>query len=252
MVGEVAVHFAIKLGHFAANGPQNRRGRRTGHAVAAIDHDFQGAGQADVAYDFRGVRGQHVGRGASAAALQGPGFVHHHLAQGLDFVAVNGFAAHHHFEAVVITRVVAAGDLTTAAAQGASRKVEHGRGDHAHVNHLHTHLLQAAHQRVSQAGAAQAPVATHRHRGLPLAQRHRAKSATQLARDVFVHRGRHDAADVIGFEDAGGNGHVGLSKFLNNRRQTTQVEAGDFRWREKPSGWRFEPSAQTIQVFYGQ
>ena len=203
VVGKIAVHFAKQLGHLAANGAQNGRGRSAGHAVAAVHHDFQGARQANVAHDFCGVGGQYVRAGARAAALQRPGFVHHHLAQGLDFVAVNGFAPHHHLESVVVARVVAASHLDAAITQGAGRKVQHGRGDHAHVNHLHAHVLQTAHQRCGKKGAAQTPVPAHGHSGLALAQRKRAKGAAQTQGDFFIDGGRDDAPNVIGFENGG-------------------------------------------------
>jgi hypothetical protein len=58
------------------------------------------------------------------------------VAQRLDLLAKNSAAGQHHLEAVVITRVVAAGELNAAAAQGAGGKVQHGRGRHANVDHL--------------------------------------------------------------------------------------------------------------------
>jgi hypothetical protein len=68
----------------------------------------------------------------------------------LDFVPVDGAPAHHHLEAVVVLRVVAARDLDAAGAQRAGGKVEHRRGHHADVDHLHADRDQAARQRTAQ------------------------------------------------------------------------------------------------------
>ena len=143
----------------------------------------------------------------AAAALQLPGLSLHHLAQTLDFVAINGAAAQYHFEAVVVLGVVAARHLDAALASGAGHKVQHGRGGQANVDDLNTSRHQTPYQRGRQCGATQAAVAPHRHRALTLGQGMRAKCLAQALGHLLIQGGRHDAADVVGFEDRRGDLH---------------------------------------------
>jgi hypothetical protein len=80
-------------------------------------------------------------------------------------------------------------------------KVQHGRGDRAHVDHLDAGGHQALDQRLGQRGARQAPVAPHGHRLFA----GRAGGAAEGPAERFGHVGiesdGHDAADVIGLED---------------------------------------------------
>jgi hypothetical protein len=144
----------------------------------------------------------------AAAGLQLPALGLHGDAQVLDFVAINGAATQHHLEAVVVLGVVAARDLDAAVAQRVGSKVQHGGGDHAHINDGDAGVLQAGHQGFDQSGSAQATVAANGDRGFPLGHGDGAKRPAQAARNVFVDGRRHDAADVVGFEDAGGELHV--------------------------------------------
>ena len=116
VVGEIAVHCAKELNDLAADSPQNARRRGPGYTVARIDHDFERPVQTNIADDAGAVSGQHIVLAAPTAVLQHPAGALHHLAQGLDFGAINRLAGQHHFETVVIARVVAACHLNTALA----------------------------------------------------------------------------------------------------------------------------------------
>ena len=83
-----------------------------------------------------------------------PTFILHHLTQALNLVAVNRPASQHHFEAVVILGVVAAGDLNAAVTQGVGGEIKLRRGDHAYIDHFNTHIQQALYQRLCQGRAA--------------------------------------------------------------------------------------------------
>ena len=216
VIRKVAVHFAEEFNHLATQGAENTGRGGTGHAVARVNHDLHGARQMNVADNALAVIIRHVHRAHAAARLQYPGFVLHHLAQGRNFVAINGAATHDHFEAVVVFGVVAAGDLNAAGAQRVRREIQHGRGAHAHINHLHTRGHQTAHQSRRQGRATQAPITSHGHRGLPLGQRLGAKGLAQTFGHGFVDGGRHDAANVIRFENAGGDVHERLIKKIQS------------------------------------
>ncbi|MPM78480.1 hypothetical protein SDC9_125491 [bioreactor metagenome] len=124
----------------------------------------------------------------------------HRAAQALDFLAVDGLARQHHLEAVVILGIVAAGHLNAALAQRGGCKVQHGRGDHAHIDHLDAHVHQPGHQLRRERRAGQTSVAAHGHHALALGQRRHAKGPAQIAGNVFVQSAGNNAANVIGFE----------------------------------------------------
>ena len=105
-------------------------------------------------------------------------------AQGLNLVTINGAALQHHLEAVVVFGVVAARDLNAAVAQGVRGKVEHGRGNHADINHLYAHIHQALNERSGKFGAAQAPVAPNGHGVAAQLAGAGAKGAPQAAGEV--------------------------------------------------------------------
>ena len=83
-----------------------------------------------------------IGATHAAAGGQLPALLLHSVAQGLDFIAINSPPSQHHFEAVVIFRVVAAGDLDARCTQGMGSKIQHGCRHHAHINHFYACFYQ--------------------------------------------------------------------------------------------------------------
>ena len=143
----------------------------------------------------------------AGTTLQPPAFALHGATQRLDLVAKDGTAIQHHLEAVVVLGVVAAGDLDAALAQRAGRKVQHGRGAGANVDHVQARLGQPELECRYQRRSRQPTVAPHRDRGLALGTRRRSKGPAQTACQRLVHGGGHDAADVIGLENGGSHLH---------------------------------------------
>ena len=101
----------------------------------------------------------------------------------------------------MVLGVVAASHLNARGGQRVGRKVQHGRGDRAHVNDVDTTGRQAAHQRSGQRWPAQAAISPDGHRFLTCSQRPAAKCLAQPKRHGFVDGGRHHAANVISLED---------------------------------------------------
>jgi hypothetical protein len=122
---------AVEVDHLAAERAQDGRRAGAGDAVAGVDDDLHRPRQPAVAGDAVAVLGHDVhralrpGRGV-VLGLDAP-------AQALDVLAVDGAAGQHHLEAVVVLRVVAAGDLDAAAAA-----VPGARGGHV-VQHRRRH-----------------------------------------------------------------------------------------------------------------
>jgi hypothetical protein len=203
MVREVAVDTAVQLDHLAAEGPQDARGGGAGDAVARVDHDLHRTRELAVARDAVRVFGEDVHlRGAPRAGHVGLGF--HQPAQLLDVLAVDRAAGQHHLEAVVVLRVVAAGDLDArgAAVPGARRGhvIEHRRGDGADVDHVQPGRCQALDQGRHQRRPGDPSVTPHRHRLLAQPHGFGAEGSAQMFRERFVERLVDDAADVVGLE----------------------------------------------------
>ena len=124
----------------------------------------------------------------------------------MDGFACERVAAEHHFEAVVVGRIVAAGNHHAAAAAFVdSGKIEHGRGNHADIEDADTAVGQAALDVCHQFGTAQASIASERDAGNAFFG---GFGGDGFADKVggFVGQGfADDAPDVVGFEDAAGD-----------------------------------------------
>jgi hypothetical protein len=132
-------------------------------------------------------------------------------------------AGEHHLEAVVVLRVVAAGDLDAAAAAvlAARRRdvVEHRRRHRAEVDHVDPRRHQAADQRRGETGTRMPAVAADRDRPFAGGKRLAAEGATEVGREGFVDRLVDDAANVVGLEDRSVNLHrVGMEGSGKGRR----------------------------------
>jgi len=118
-------------------------------------------------------------------------------------------AGQHHLEAVVVARVVAARHLNAAACRSVLRgKVQHGRGHHP-TSITSTPASCRPRTRAASSSGPEAAIAPHGHRALALARCDGAKGPVKLQGDVFVQGSGDDAADVIGFGQAGAEGCMG-------------------------------------------
>ena len=206
MVGEVAVHFAEQWDHFAVQGFEQLRGNHTRCAVAAVHHDFQAAGELDVTGDFIGVALQDVNLGdGPCAAGQVVGL--QAGVQGLDLLIGQGVASDDDLEAVVVRRVVAAGEHDPGfARQYVGGVVQRGGWYQADVADVAAAVSQALDQLLDQLRAGQAAVTAYRNVGFALGQ---ALGADGAADPVggFGGQGLGDhTTDVIGAKNAVGKG----------------------------------------------
>ena len=136
MVREIAVNFAEHFHDFAAHRAQNFRRQFACRAVAAVNRDLHWTRELGVAHDAVNIGLFDVRCGLLATAgfdvaAFGARF------ERLNRVAPNGFASHHHFDAVVIRRVVTAGHTYAGArAQVMPREVRNWRRHEAKVNRV--------------------------------------------------------------------------------------------------------------------
>jgi hypothetical protein len=201
VVGERAVHVAEQLLDLAAEAAVELGGEGTGHAVAAIDRDAHLALELHVANDAIEV-GLTDLLGAIGAAPGGQVADLDALAQRQDVVAGERVARQHHFQAVVVGRVVAAGHHDAAAgAEVVGGEVEHRRGDAADVDHVDAAFLQAARQRLGKRRTREPAVAADADGLLAALARLRADRLADGLDRGFRQRLVDDAANVVGLED---------------------------------------------------
>ena len=212
VIGEVAVDFAEQLFDFAAHAAIECAGKGAGHAVAAIDGDFHRARELDVADDAREIGFADIVRPVAAIAVCGvfgqDGFV-----QRLDGVAVDRLSGQHHLEAIVVGRIVAAGDHDAGlGVQHVGAEIHHGRGDDAEVDHVDAGVLQTLRQGAGQFGAGEPAILADDDSAFALPDDGAAESVADLARDRCVERLADDAADVVGLEDTLSESHSDVMK----------------------------------------
>ena len=207
VVRESAVHLAEQFDYFVAQRAVERACKRAAHAVAGVDDDFHRAFEFDVSDDVVAVFCGNIFCGNAAFGCR--------LGEAVGFDGGQEFlndrtgqrvAAEHHFEAVVIGRVVAAGNHYAAAAAFVDGGiVEHRGGNHADVEHVDTAVGKAALDVLHQLGAADATVAAEG----DFADVLRGGFGSDGFADKvgsFVGQGFADyAADVVGFEDFTGD-----------------------------------------------
>ena len=134
-------------------------------------------------------------------------------AQALDLLAVDGGTRQHHLEAVVVLRVMAAGDHDAAAAAVLAARggdvIKHRRGDRTDVHDVEAGGLQAADQRRHQLGAGQAAIAADSHGFFAGIDSLAAECPAEVFGEFFVQGRADDATHVIGLEDGRVNLHEG-------------------------------------------
>jgi hypothetical protein len=125
------------------------------------------------------------------------------VVQGGDRFAVDRFAGQHHLEAVVVRRVVAAGDhdARARAFEHIGGEVDHRGGDHAEVDDVDAGGLQALGQRCRQLRARQAAIAADHDAAFAFASAALAEGLADAACHAGVERLVDHAADVIGLEN---------------------------------------------------
>ena len=202
VIGKGAVHLAEQLGHFAAECAEQLRRHGASHAIAAVDGDLHGAGEFHAAGHACDI-GLHQVQLPARARMRGDGrrAAVHDAREFLHVLAIQGAAAHHHLEAVVLGRVVAAGDgHARTGLHGVRGEIHQRRGHLADIERIDALFQHAFLQRRRQHFAAEPAVATHDQRldaGLAGAYRQR---RAQRAGEAGVDQVGHGAADVVGLE----------------------------------------------------
>ncbi len=190
-----------------------RERERAAGAVAGVDHELHvRAGELDAGRDHLDVLVLHVdpreaaGRGGGDVAL-----LLDERAQGLDVGAEEARLAAHHLEAVLVARVVAAGDHDAAVdVQAEDRGVEHGRGADPDLDHVHPALDEAVDEGGKEPVARQATVPSDRDAELlaRLARpEDRAEAPAYGARHLVGEVAVGDAPDVVLAETLGRDLH---------------------------------------------
>ena len=121
-----------------------RRRIGTGHTIATIDDNFHRPRQFDIAGDALQISLANVVLAIAAAAINQIA-VCEAQAQSLNRFSRQSFTTQHHFQPIVVGRVMAAGDHHPGIiAQLMGGEVKHGGGDHSHIYHVDTTFLQTS------------------------------------------------------------------------------------------------------------
>ncbi|MNH11014.1 hypothetical protein D3C79_705180 [compost metagenome] len=214
VVGEVAVDLAEQRDHFAAQGFDQLRRDHAGGTVAAVHDHLELLGQLHVFDDLLEVAVKDLDLfHAAFGAGQVVGFQSGQ--QGLDLFVGQGIASDDDLEAVVVRRVVAAGQHHTGlAGQHVGCVVQRRGGHQADVADLAAGIDQALDQLFDQHRAGQAAIAADRNLRFALGQALRADGAADPVGGFGVKGLADHAAYVICAENAVGQcggdqvGHV--------------------------------------------
>ena len=209
VVGEGAVDLAEQRGDFGANRLQHARADHAGNAVAGIHHHLQPLPDLDVAGNAFDVVVADV---AVAQRARGLGLVQAVFGDACiqvgDRGTGQGLATDHDLEAVVVRRIVAAGDRYAATgAQVIAAEIHHGRGHHADVDHVAAGLAQAGDQPKHHVGTGQAAVPAHHDVVQALVGHQRAHRLADQFGHADVEGAADHAADVVSAEDAAVDRH---------------------------------------------
>jgi len=201
MIGKVAVHLAKQFLDLAAQGAEQLGSERAGHAVAAIDGDFQRAHRLHVGGDARDVFvGDVIGTVSAAALGEIAGFDAH--AQRLDRLAGECLAAQYHLETVVVGGVVAAGDHHGGmSAQVIGGKIGHRCRHQTEIDHVDTALADALRQCRRERRPGEPAVASDDDGILLACHRFRTDGVSDFFNYVRRQGFPHYAAYIIGLED---------------------------------------------------
>ena len=207
MIRKVAVDLAEKLGYRAAEAAKQGRCERAGHAVAAIDSDLERTRELDVAGDAIEVRRRDVGGAIGSRAATQVAALDARL-QGGNRIARQRLAGDHHLEAVIVGRIMAAGDGDAALRGELVRgEIAHRRGDHADVDDMGTARPDSVAQRASELGARIPPIARDDDRVAPALLRQRSERLPDSMDDRRRQRLADNPANVVSLEDVGGQLH---------------------------------------------
>ena len=223
VVGEVAVDLAVQLHHVVPERPEQPRRDVSGHAVAAVDDDLPGLVTGH-GRDLRADAPDVVPDDLRAAQGAGPANVPPGIEvvlldpapQILDGVTVQRVARQHDLQAVVVGRVVAAGDHDAAAGlQVLRREIEDGARYPSDVDDVAAALAQPLDERRAQLRTGVPPVAAHDKRPRAPAVCLGADRAADPPDDVRGQGIADDAPDVVGAKDMRGKwvAHAGPARF---------------------------------------
>src|SRR5690606_31328746 len=200
VVGETAVDFAEQFLDFAADGFVEFFRICPGDAIAAIDGDLHRPLQPYVGLDAGDIVGRDV-EAAFAAFTVAEFAVEYALTQGADRLARQRLTGQHHFQAVVIGRIMAAGDHDAAlGAQMVGGEIDHGGRHHAEVDDVDAGFADAARQGGGEFRAGQATIVADADFRLSARCRFRAQRMADGFDDLGSQGLADDATNVIGLE----------------------------------------------------
>ena len=203
MVGEAPVHLGVEFDRLEPEPFHQRRRDHPAASVAAVHDDLESRRELELRHDEIVVVGNHRALGERALRAGRDKIAPlDYFAQPLNLRAVNRRRSHAQLEAVVLGRVMTAGDHHAAVHLPAQhRKIKQRRRHHADVDHVDARAEQALGQPIAQAVRRQPAIAAERDRFFPRAMQQRCVAAPEIDHERVVEIVRDDAADVVLAED---------------------------------------------------
>ena len=204
VIGEVAIDLAVQRDHLATQRLDQLGRNDAGNPVAAVDHHLHRPGHGDVAADLLEIALQHIDL-FDLADTAGQVVALDPFAQYLNLFVGQGIAGDDDLEAVVVRRVVTAGEHHPRfAGENVGRVVEHRGRHHADVADVAAAVEQALDQVLDQLRARQATVAANRNIGLTLGEALGPDGAADPVGGFGGQAVADNTTDVVGAEDTGG------------------------------------------------
>ncbi len=202
MVGEVAIHFREQGNHFTAQRFDQLRSDHACRAVTAVDHDLQLARHDDVILDLLEVALKDVDLG-DAAFLRRQVVGLDALVQRLDLLVGEGVAGDDDLEAVVVLRVMAAGQHDAGlAGQHVGCVIQRRRWHQAYIADVTAAVVQTLNQLLYQFRTGKPTVAANADVGFVLRQAFGADGAADPVSRFSVEGVPDHATDVVGTENS--------------------------------------------------
>ena len=202
MIRESAIHITKQLDHFTAQHAVQVTSEGAGDAITGVNRNRHRPRQLDVTDDALQIGVTNIVP-AIAASAAGKTAGNDGLVKRGNGLAINRFAAQYHFEAVVVGRVMTAGDHNAVCGtEHMGCVIQHRCSNHTQINYINACRLQAAGEGIGQLRAGEATIAADDDGIVTTRADRAAKGLADLACNVGVQRCAEYAAYVVGFENA--------------------------------------------------
>ena len=149
MIGKMTIDFTKQLLYFATESPKEFASKRTTHTITAIDGNFHRTWNFDITHDVLEIHWENVKATASAEFIRfarSKLFGFNTFIQSLNLISINRSTTQNHFEAVVVWRIMAAGNHDAGLGLFTIKDLIRTEVDHWGSNHTQINYVNAGGQ----------------------------------------------------------------------------------------------------------